>query len=260
MRSDSYIVPLAPFRRSLADSSDGAHSTALTKRLLQSLASEEGATPTQRVVVSSADFVGGTDRPKSRTTSLMVPPPALLLGLAPPDHVHQQHRRAMSAAPMLTAVRLAVTPSAWVRTVTDEKRQVAYVFRARRPWLGVAIVAFGSFLTGLVSSGVGESCAVVLFVTSGFPLEVASGTSVSVTFAVVASASIAQIVIQGVGSVPWNLLCWSAPGVLIGGQIGARLSSKVAPKAVFGVLFVTLLILATVMAVEALVSFSVISE
>jgi hypothetical protein len=43
--------------------------------------------------------------------------------------------------------------------------------------------------------------------------------------------------------VPWNLLCYDIPGVLIGGQIGPRLQGRVSPHAMrraISVLFVLL--------------------
>jgi hypothetical protein len=47
----------------------------------------------------------------------------------------------------------------------------------------------------------------------------------------------------GWSAVPWNLLCYDIPGVLIGGQIGPRLQGRVSPhtmRRAISVLFVML--------------------
>ncbi|MCP5090688.1 MAG: TSUP family transporter [Gammaproteobacteria bacterium] len=49
----------------------------------------------------------------------------------------------------------------------------------------------------------------------------------------------------GIGAVPWNLICYEIPGVLIGGQIGPRLQGFVSQRTMeraIGALFVFLAI------------------
>ena len=119
----------------------------------------------------------------------------------------------------------------------------------------VAIVAtaLGGLLTGLLSVGIGES--VVPQLTRrrrkrSMPLPVAAGTSVSVVIAVALAAAAAQAfaLYGGEGDAttaafafPKNLVCYTVPGVVCGGQIGPRLQGKirqsVAERAV-GVVFV----------------------
>ena len=78
------------------------------------------------------------------------------------------------------------------------------------------------------------------------PLPVAAGTSVSVVIAVALAAAAAQAAaLYGFGpasfTFPNNLVCYTVPGVVCGGQIGPRLQGKVrqsvAERAV-GVVFV----------------------
>ena len=88
----------------------------------------------------------------------------------------------------------------------------------------------GAFLTGLVSVGIGE-VTVSQLTHKGIPIAVAAATSVMIVSVTVlfASTSHAAQLIQGGGwtAVPWDLLVWDVPGVLIGGQIGPRLQGLV---------------------------------
>lgn len=61
-------------------------------------------------------------------------------------------------------------------------------------------------------------------------MKVASGTSVLVVTVVVLTSSLTDIALVGIESVPWTLLIFTIPGVLIGGQIGPRLASKISPE------------------------------
>ena len=78
-------------------------------------------------------------------------------------------------------------------------------------------------------------------------MALASGTSVFVVIVVVASASFTQIsalISQGgLSAVPWSLVIYTIPGVVIGGQIGPRLHGLVQQRAMeraIAVLFVAI--------------------
>ena len=89
----------------------------------------------------------------------------------------------------------------------------------------------GGFLTGMLSAGIGEVVMPQLVKRGGVPIPVAAGTSILIVIITVFCASFAHIaaLIQGGGmsAVPWNILCYSIPGVLIGGQIGSRLQGVI---------------------------------
>ena len=77
----------------------------------------------------------------------------------------------------------------------------------------------------------------------------AAATSVLVVIVTVAFASttLATQLIKSGGwtAVPWNLLVYDIPGVLIGGQIGPRLQGKIAPhvmRRAIAILFIALAI------------------
>ena len=63
------------------------------------------------------------------------------------------------------------------------------------------------------------------------PLPVAAATSVLIVITTVTAASLTQVVAQiaegGIAAVPWNLVMYTIPGVIIGGQIGPRAQGKV---------------------------------
>ena len=102
---------------------------------------------------------------------------------------------------------------------------------------GVAVVAtaLGGALTGVLSVGIGESVVPQLTRRGGrgrMPLPVAAATSVSVVIVVALAAAAAQAAaLYGGGDAafafPKNLVCWTVPGVVCGGQIGPRLQGKV---------------------------------
>ncbi len=95
---------------------------------------------------------------------------------------------------------------------------------------GTMMTVAGAFLTGLVSVGIGE-VTISQLTKRGVPIAVAAATSVLVVIVTVATASptlAIQLVREGgMSAIPWNLLLWDIPGVLIGGQIGPRLQGKI---------------------------------
>jgi uncharacterized membrane protein YfcA len=98
----------------------------------------------------------------------------------------------------------------------------------------------------MVSVGIGE-VTISQLTRKGLPIAVAAATSVMVVITTVVFASttlFAQMIKSGGwAAVPWNLLCYDIPGVLIGGQIGPRLQGRVSPhtmRRAISVLFVLL--------------------
>ena len=95
-----------------------------------------------------------------------------------------------------------------------------------------SLTALGAFLTGMVSVGIGE-VTISKLTRKGVPIAIAAATSVLVVIVTVifASTTLAVQLVKSGGwaAVPWNLLIYDIPGVLIGGQIGPRLQGKVAP-------------------------------
>ena len=116
---------------------------------------------------------------------------------------------------------------------------VSYTFDApERDAAGQAQVAGGAFLTGLLGVGVGEVVLPSLTRDCGMPVPVAAGSSVAVVFAAAAAAAVAQFaqLADAAGGdvaavVPWDLVAFTVPGVVLGGQIAPRLAGRL-PDAV----------------------------
>merc|ERR1712137_739468 len=84
------------------------------------------------------------------------------------------------------------------------------------------LIIFGSLATGVISVGIGETTITSLR-RIRVPAAVATATSVTVTFIVVLFGVGTSLIIQLATSnsqIPWDVIIWTVPGVLIGGQIG----------------------------------------
>ena len=106
-----------------------------------------------------------------------------------------------------------------------------YTYKKPQQGVGAIATGVGGFLTGLLGVGIGEVVMPQLAKRNGVPIPVAAATSVFVVIVVVAAASFTQIsslVAQGgLKAVPWNVVIYTVPAVIIGGQIGPRLQGKV---------------------------------
>lgn len=125
-----------------------------------------------------------------------------------------------------------------------------YEYKICRPILGMILIAIGAFSVGLVSVGIGETCISVLYSKCGIPLRVSAGTSVLVVTIIVFASSLTNIIKNGYGSIPWDLVMFTVPGVIIGGQIGTCVSSKISPYWTAKLLILMFLILAGIMGYE----------
>jgi uncharacterized membrane protein YfcA len=108
------------------------------------------------------------------------------------------------------------------------------------------LAGVGAFLTGLVSVGIGEVI-ISRLTKRGIPVGIAAATSVAIVFITILFATttlVTQLVRDGgIGAVPWNLIVYEVPGVLIGGQIGPRLQGFISQRAMeraIGALFIVL--------------------
>jgi uncharacterized membrane protein YfcA len=156
--------------------------------------------------------------------------------------------------PPATAAAIAMKDAGW-RTMTDSRGQT-YAYEEPRFGKGSKLLTgAGAFLTGMVSVGIGE-VTISQLTRKGLPIAVAAATSVLVVITTVVFASttlVAQMVKSGGWSaVPWNLLCYDIPGVLIGGQIGPRLQGRISPHTMRRAISVLFVILAVAMMSVAL--------
>jgi uncharacterized membrane protein YfcA len=142
-----------------------------------------------------------------------------------------------------------------IRTIVDSR---GHEYSYEVPRLGVAsyaLTALGAFLTGMVSVGIGE-VTISKLTRKGLPIAVAAATSVLVVIVTVALASTtlaAQLIKSGGwAAVPWDLLVYDIPGVLIGGQIGPRLQGKIAPHVMRRAIAILFFVLAIAMMTVAI--------
>ena len=120
------------------------------------------------------------------------------------------------------------------------------IYRYKKPRHGNGAIAtsVGAFLTGLLSVGIGEVIMPQLAKRNGVPIPVAAATSVLVVIITIVAASFTQISslisAGGVQAVPWHLVAYTVPAVIIGGQIGPRLQGKISHRTMerfIGILF-----------------------
>lgn len=136
--------------------------------------------------------------------------------------------------------------------VVDAEGNV-YEWRTCNRRVGRLLTGFGATMAGLVSTGIGEVEMPQLVKRCHLPVAVAAGTSILIVASTVLGASVAHIALLmqegGVDAVPWNLIVYTVPGAVIGGQIGARLQGAISAKVMersmailFGVIGVLFLI------------------
>jgi uncharacterized membrane protein YfcA len=110
-----------------------------------------------------------------------------------------------------------------------------YTYNKPEQGAGAIATGVGGFLTGLLGVGIGEVVMPQLAKRNGVPIPVAAATSVFVVIVVVAAASFTQIsslVAQGgLKAIPWNVIIYTVPAVIIGGQIGPRLQGRISQHA-----------------------------
>jgi len=100
--------------------------------------------------------------------------------------------------------------------------------------VGDVITGIGAFLTGLLGVGIGEAIVPQLVKRNHVPMAVAAATSVFTVIVTIAFASFAQVTALisagGASAIPWNMVCYTIPGVKIGGQIGPRLHGRITQR------------------------------
>lgn len=128
----------------------------------------------------------------------------------------------------------AVEDSRPMRSVTGRDGRTYEYRKPRLGALGAGMTGLGGFLTGLLSVGIGEVIMPQLVKRNRVPVAVAAATSVFTVIITIASASFAQVTALmaggGVNAIPWNLVVYTVPAVIIGGQIGPRLQGTISQR------------------------------
>jgi len=128
----------------------------------------------------------------------------------------------------------AVNADAEIREITGRDGTTYRFRKPRQGIIGGFFTSIGSFLTGFLGVGVGEVILPQLVKRNHVPVAVAAATSVLTVIVTIASASFTQIAALieagGLSAVPWNLVCYTIPAVIIGGQIGPLLQGRIAQR------------------------------
>jgi len=113
------------------------------------------------------------------------------------------------------------------RSIQDKAGNI-YNYSFYRAHAGMT--SLGAFLTGLVSVGIGEMVMPQFLKRGKIPFEVAAGTSVLIVICTVMTSAFMHVSLMvfegGMLSVPWHLVCYTIPGVIIGGQMGPALQGR----------------------------------
>lgn len=133
-----------------------------------------------------------------------------------------------------------------VERVIESKRHGQFKYRVCDQKSGLLACGAGAAMEGLVSVGLGELLMPNLVKRCKIPVAVSAATSVFVITITVLVGSVASVfaLVQhgGLGAVPWNLVLYTIPGAMIGGQVGSRfqgsVSSSVLEKAIAALFFV----------------------
>ena len=121
-----------------------------------------------------------------------------------------------------------------VERVIRSREGEAYRYRVCDQHRGYLITGLGAAMEGLVSVGLGELEMPNLVKRCKIPVAVSAATSVFVIAVTVVAGSVTAsfALLQGGGlvAVPWNLVLYTVPGAVVGGQLGARFQGRISSK------------------------------
>ena len=139
----------------------------------------------------------------------------------------------------LEVVPEAVTRIPKIREAREERRIISrsgkeYRYKVCDQRRGYLITAIGSAMTGLVSTGLGELEMPNLVKRCKIPIAVSAATSVFIITITVLTGSVTALfsLLQrgGLEAVPWNLVVYTIPGAVIGGQLGSKFQGRISSK------------------------------
>jgi uncharacterized membrane protein YfcA len=135
-------------------------------------------------------------------------------------------------------------------TVIQARDGSTYSYRTCNRSIGVPLAGVGGLLTGLMSAGLPEITTTQLMLRCHIPPRVAVATAIFVlTVTVFFAAGVHALSAEPA----WHVVIWSIPGVIIGAQIGPRLSGKIPPhiaERILATLFLAIGILVIVLQIR----------
>jgi uncharacterized protein len=122
-----------------------------------------------------------------------------------------------------------------IERVITSKRHGEFRYKVCDQTSGLVVCGTGAAMEGLVSVGLGELLMPNLVKRCKIPVAVSAATSVFVIAITVLTGSITSFLalVQkgGLGAVPWDLVLYTVPGAVIGGQIGSRFQGAISSDA-----------------------------
>ena len=115
-----------------------------------------------------------------------------------------------------------------------------YIFSFNQ-WVGISIAFFAGILSSLFGIGGGSIMVPTMILLLSFPVHIAAATSM---FSILLSSIVGTASHFAYNHIEWSMVVWLAAGSLIGGQLGAKISSKLPEKIILRVLSVFLIIVA----------------
>ncbi|MBT5459428.1 MAG: sulfite exporter TauE/SafE family protein [Rhodospirillaceae bacterium] len=168
---------------------------------------------------------------KDQDTFLKAAYALLMLGLCP---IILKHTPPAAASGDLEAKAVGADVARPTRTVVARTGQTYTYPIPHQGFIGGIITSTGAFLTGLLGVGIGEVIVPQLVKRNRVPVAVAAATSVFIVIVTIASASFTQVAALisagGANAIPWNLVCYTIPAVIIGGQLGPWLQGRISPR------------------------------
>ena len=132
------------------------------------------------------------------------------------------------------AARIPRVREALAERIIKDQDGKEYRYRVCDQRRGYLITCAGAAMEGLVSVGLGELEMPNLVKRCKIPVAVSAATSVFVIAIAVLSGSVTSVAILvqkgGLSAVPWNLVLYTIPGAVLGGQIGSRFQGRISSE------------------------------
>ncbi len=149
------------------------------------------------------------------------------LFLTAPGNVRNKKLEALPKA----AVSIPRKREAAVERIITAQDGKEYRYKICDQRRGYMITCAGAAMEGLVSVGLGELEMPNLVKRCKIPVAISAATSVFVIAITVLSGSVTSVAVLvqrgGLSAVPWNLVVYTIPGAVLGGQLGSKFQGRI---------------------------------
>ncbi|WP_147532916.1 sulfite exporter TauE/SafE family protein [Bacillus marasmi] len=130
-------------------------------------------------------------------------------------------------------------PNTITRTFADSFGK-EHVFSYNQ-WVGIVISFFAGILSSMLGIGGGSVMVPTMVLLLSFPAHIAAATSM---FSILFASIVGTASHFAYNHIDWSIVVWLAAGSLIGGQLGAKISSKLPEKIILRALATCLMVVA----------------